>query len=119
MSVHQEARITTPSDDFAAAPPGRNSSQLQQQPTHAPHGGVEHCTHRQEGTEQLDARSQNLSHVLDGNVAAAGDDEVDAVHRRLRSGAGGGGGGGGERRGSAERLRKKADQVRHSSKHIR
>ena len=54
---------------------------------------------------------------MDGS---AGDDEVDAVHRRLRSGAGGGAGGGvgggGERRGSAERLRKKADQVRLKSK---
>ena len=85
MIYPQEARITTPSDDI---PPGRNSSQLLQPQAHV--------------------AQQHNGHNLDGS---GGDDEVDAVHRRLRSGAGGGG----ERRGSAEKLRKKADQVRKKS----
>ena len=97
----QEARITTPSDDIAPVP-GRNSSQLQQV-SHGPHGHTE----RGGGGHGRQQQQQQQGRVLDGSAADVGDDEVDAVHRRLRSG-----GGNGERRGSAERLRKKADQVR-------
>ena len=96
----QEARITTPSDDIAPVP-GRNSSQLQQV-SHGPHGHTERG-----GGGHGRQQQQQQGRVLDGSAADVGDDEVDAVHRRLRSG-----GGNGERRGSAERLRKKADQVR-------
>ena len=100
----QEARITTPSDDIAPVP-GRNSSQLQQV-SHGPHGHTERGGGGH-GRQQQQQEQQQQGRVLDGSAADVGDDEVDAVHRRLRSG-----GGNGERRGSAERLRKKADQVR-------